>query len=181
MGPICQCAAGACMNNTLVYEVSSEKKKKQERKLITNTELYRRESLVGNGITRAFNWMGLTFAEQGVVAFVSVLRHNLLPYTCIMLHWLRRGSFLPQEWKLAVTLDRVFAHFSVNGQLAETSRSGSGEEKKKSISVINRPTHFHLPMFEDILDYQLRTNVTRAINQFKWIFKCPWLICYIIL
>lgn len=74
------------MNNTLVYEVSSEKKKKQERKLITNTELYRRESLVGNGITRAFNWMGLTFAEQGVVAFVSVLRHNLLPYTCIMLH-----------------------------------------------------------------------------------------------
>lgn len=181
MGPICQCAAGACMNNTLVYEVSSEKKKKQERKLITNTELYRRESLVGNGITRAFNWMGLTFAEQGVVAFVSVLRHNLMPYTCIMLHWLRRGSFLPQEWKLAVTLDRVFAHFSVNGQLAETSRSGSGEENKKSIRVINRPTHFHLPMFEDILDHQLRTNVTRAINQFKWIFKCPWLICYIIL
>lgn len=63
-----------------------KKKEKQETKLITNTELYCWESLVGNGITQAFNWMGVTFAEQGVGAFVSVLRRNLLPYTCIVLH-----------------------------------------------------------------------------------------------
>lgn len=74
------------MHNTIVYEVSLEKKEKQETKLITNRELYWWDPLVGNGITQPFNWMGLTFAEQGVVAFVSVQRHNLLPYTCIMLH-----------------------------------------------------------------------------------------------
>lgn len=85
------------MNDTLIYEVPSKKKEKQETKLITNTELYWRESLVGNDIMRAFNWMGLTFAEQGVTALVSVLRHNLLPYTCIMLHGLMRGSFLTQK------------------------------------------------------------------------------------
>lgn len=74
-----QCTVGACTNNTLVYEVSTEKKEKQETKLITNRELYWWDPLVGNGITQPFNWMGLTFAEQGVVAFVSSQRHNLLP------------------------------------------------------------------------------------------------------
>lgn len=74
-----QCTVGACTNNTLVYEVSPEKKEKQETKLITNRELYWWDPLVGNGITQPFNWMGLTFAEQGVVAFVSSQRHNLLP------------------------------------------------------------------------------------------------------
>lgn len=38
---------------------------------------------MGNGITQAFNWMGLTFAVEGVAAFVSVPRHDLLPYACM--------------------------------------------------------------------------------------------------
>lgn len=114
---VTECTVGACTYNTLVHEVSPEKKGKQETKPITKTELYWWESLVGNGITQAFNWMGLTFAEQGVVAFVSVWRHNLLLYTCIMLHWFRRGSSLPQKRKLTVTLGRLkhthtLSHFS---------------------------------------------------------------------
>lgn len=72
------------------------KKEKKETKLI-NTELYWREALVGNGIIRAFNWMGLTFAEQGVMVFVSVLRHDLPPYTCTTLRGRRRGNFPPQK------------------------------------------------------------------------------------
>lgn len=92
---------------------------------------------MGNGITRAFNWMGVTFAEQGVAAFVSARRHNLLLYTCIMLHWVGRGSFLLQTWKLTVTLRGVFAHFSVNGRLVETWRSGSG----KKINTCDQSTY----------------------------------------
>lgn len=65
--------------------------------------------------------MGLTFAEQGVEAFVSVLRHNLHPYRCITLHWLRRRRFLPPKGRLTVTLGRVkhiYAHtFQLIGTL----------------------------------------------------------------
>lgn len=82
------------MNDTLIYEVSSKKKTK----LITNTELYWRESLVGNDIMQAFNWMGLTFAEQGVTAFVSVLRQ----LAAVHMHhapWTQEGQFSNSEMK----------------------------------------------------------------------------------
>lgn len=62
--PLSECIAGASMNNILVCE-----SEKRETKPITNKELHRRDPLVGNGITQPFNWMGLTFAEQGVTAF----------------------------------------------------------------------------------------------------------------
>lgn len=68
------------LNNILVCE-----SEKRETKPITNKELHRRDPLVGNGITQPFNWMGLTFAEQGVTAFARVQRPNLLPYRCITL------------------------------------------------------------------------------------------------
>ena len=83
---VTECTVGACSNNAPVYEVSPRKEgKNRKQKLITNRELYWWDPLVGNGITQPFNWKGLTFAEQGVVAFVSAQRHNLLPYTCITL------------------------------------------------------------------------------------------------
>lgn len=93
----------------------------QETKLI-NRELYWWDPLVGNGITQAFNWTGLTFAEQGVVAFVSAQRRNVPPHTCITLRWLRRRRSLPPKRKLTVTLGRVkhvCSHISVNGRLVE--------------------------------------------------------------
>lgn len=125
---------------------------------------------MGNGITRAFNWMGVTFAEQGVAAFVSVRRHNLLPYTCLMLHWVGRGSFLLQTW----SSQSHSTEFSLTSQLmGNLWRHRGAAQEKKSIRVINRPTCAPRPVFEDILDYQLHTNVNRTMNQFKWIFMPP--------
>lgn len=52
------------MHTTRVYQLSP-RSRKQKTNPITNRELYWRDPLVGNGITQPFNWMGLTFAEQG--------------------------------------------------------------------------------------------------------------------
>lgn len=134
-GPICHpmYCRGVQEQHPCLWSVSWKKKKKEkkkETKPTTNTELYWWESLVGNGITQAFNWMGLTFAEQGVVAFVSVLRHNLLPYTCIMLQWLRRGSFPLQRRKLTVTLCGVKGRLSTFQLMGNSCRHGGAARIK---------------------------------------------------
>lgn len=107
------------------------RRKKQETKPITNTKLYWRESLVGNGITRAFNWMEVTFAEQGVAAFVSARRHKLLPYTCIMLHWIGRGRRENSQ--------SHSAEFSLTSQLMgglwRHRGAARGEKKNRSIDL----------------------------------------------
>lgn len=133
---VSECNVGVC---TPVYEVSPEKKAERVTKLITNRELYWWDPLVGNGIIQPFNWMGLTFAVQGVEAFVSVLRHNLHPYRCIMLHWLRRRRFLPPKGRLTVTLGRVkhiYAHtFQLMGTLWRHQGAAWIKTNKRAIGL----------------------------------------------
>lgn len=110
------------------------RRKKQETKPITNTKLYWRESLVGNGITRAFNWMEVTFAEQGVAAFVSARRHKLLPYTCITLHWVGRGRRENSQ--------SHSAEFSLTSQLMGGlwRHRGAARGEKKKINTCDQST-----------------------------------------
>ena len=62
-----------CWHPQQFWHVKKEKmensqKQNKNNSLMTNTELYWWHPLVGSGIPQPSNWMGLTFAEQGVAS-----------------------------------------------------------------------------------------------------------------
>lgn len=152
------CLSATCEEHACLLSVFKEKNQNKTRratKLERNMDFYWRESHVGNSSTRASNWTGVTFAEQGVAALMSELKRISWRRTCItepgggQSHTRTHAHphfpspnpnyccFYSSDTKkikqnLTVTLDRVFSHFAANGQLVEALRGELEEGEKKN-------------------------------------------------